>query len=183
MISTSDGNIITSAVESGQTITLTEAGKIALNIIKQQGLNPDEAVLQGVTTVKDEEGNVTYVTEGGEITTADDLQTVTSMPNSVIIQEVTETDEPACKRQKLEEEEEQIETTEIDVDAMLQKNGTGDATELVDEETAQDKLKRELEEIKRQAEAFKEQLKQKDKDLEEYKKALGEISDKSDSEK
>lgn len=63
------------------------------------------------------------------------------------------------------------------------QNGTGDATELTDEESDQDKLRRELEEIKKQAEAFKEQLKQKDKDLEEYKKALGEISDKSDSEK
>lgn len=184
MISTSDGNIITSAVESGQTITLTEAGKIALNIIKQQGLSPSEAVLQGVTTVKDEEGNVTYVAESGEIETADGLQAVTSMANSVIIHEVSDVDEPPNKRQKLdEEEEEQLESTEIDVDAMLQKNGTGDATDLTEEESAQEKLKRELEEIKRQAEAFKEQLKQKDKDLEEYKKALGEISDRSDSEK
>lgn len=195
MISTSDGNIITSAVESGQTITLTEAGKIALNIIKQQGLSPEEAVLQGVTTVKDDEGNVTYVTEAGEITTDDGLQTSSTMPNSVIIHEVTshengfessvsETNEGGSKHPRLmEDEEEQIETTEIDVDALLQKNGSGDATELIDEETDQDKLKRELEEIKKQAEAFKEQLKQKDKDLEEYKKALGEISDKSDSEK
>lgn len=66
---------------------------------------------------------------------------------------------------------------------MWLQNGTGDATDMSEEESAQDKLKRELEEIKRQAEAFKEQLKQKDKDLEEYKKALGEISDRSDGEK
>ena len=38
---------------------------------------------------------------------------------------VTDTDEPASKRQKLmEDEEEQIETTEIDVDALLQKVST-----------------------------------------------------------
>lgn len=181
MISTSDGNIITSAVESGQTITLTEAGKIALNIIKQQGLGSGE-VLQGVTTVKDEDGNVTYVTNGGDLGSHEDLDMhgVASMGNSVIVHEVSG-DEPPLKRQRLEDD--QLESTEIDVDAMLQKNGTGDASEVTDEESDQDKLKRELEEIKKQAEAFKEQLKQKDRDLEEYKKALGEISDKSDSEK
>ncbi|KAL4225322.1 Ga binding protein beta chain [Mactra antiquata] len=189
MISTSDGNIITSAVESGQTVTLTEAGKIALNIIKQQGLDPDESVLHGVTSVKDEDGNVTYVAATGTdtLTDQDDLQHIQGVTsNSIIIQEVCSTDEPVAKRMKLadDEDDEPVESTEIDVDAMLQKNGSGDATELLDEEESdQDKLRRELEEIKKQAEAFKEQLKQKDKDLEEYKKALGEISDKSDSEK
>ena len=59
--------------------------------------------------------------------------------------------------------------------------GGGDADNGSDEDP--ERLRRELEEFKRQAEQFKEQLKQKDKDLEEYKKALGEISDKSDSEK
>ena len=37
-------------------LIISEAGKIALNIIKQQGLSHEEAVLQGVTTVKDDEG-------------------------------------------------------------------------------------------------------------------------------
>lgn len=168
MISTTDGNIITSAVESGQTITLTEAGKIALKIIKQQG----GEVLHSVHTVKDEDGNVTLVTSGGDMTAHEDLDMHVSTISD---------DEPPAKRQKVDDE--QIESTEIDVDSMLQKNGTGDASETAEEESDQDKLKRELEEIKKQAEAFKEQLKQKDKDLEEYKKALGEISDKSDSEK
>lgn len=61
------------------------------------------------------------------------------------------------------------------------EQGGGDTDNSADEDP--EKLRRELEEIKRQAEEFREQLKQKDKDLEEYKKALGEISDKSDSEK
>ncbi|XP_059159667.1 GA-binding protein subunit beta-1-like isoform X2 [Physella acuta] len=46
----SDGSLITSAVESGQTITLTEAGKIALNQFIQQ-----EAALVGEATEEDGE--------------------------------------------------------------------------------------------------------------------------------
>ncbi|XP_052787469.1 GA-binding protein subunit beta-1-like isoform X1 [Mya arenaria] len=175
MISTADGNIITSAVESGQQITLTEAGKIALNIIKQQGLTPEESV-------NEDQKVITYVSESGEIPTDDGLHIQNVATLSDVYHEHVEEDdlgEPASKRTRLDTEESEG-PTEIDVDAMLQK-GTGDATDDVEDDNDQEQLRKELEEFKRQAEQFKEQLKQKDKDLEEYKKALGEISDKSDN--
>ncbi|XP_078329975.1 uncharacterized protein LOC111117650 isoform X2 [Crassostrea virginica] len=52
MITTTEGGIISSAMESGQSIALTEAGKIALtNIIKQQGLSAGTLISQdGVLT-------------------------------------------------------------------------------------------------------------------------------------
>lgn len=58
MITTTEGGIISSAMESGQSIALTEAGKIALtNIIKQQGLSAGTLISQdGVLT---EDGIVT----------------------------------------------------------------------------------------------------------------------------
>ncbi|XP_070178581.1 GA-binding protein subunit beta-1-like isoform X3 [Littorina saxatilis] len=56
MISTTgDGGLITSAVESGQTITLTEAGKIALNYIRQDGLETSHEEA-GLETVVSEDG-------------------------------------------------------------------------------------------------------------------------------
>ncbi|KAK6958719.1 GA-binding protein subunit beta-1-like isoform X1 [Biomphalaria glabrata] len=55
---TTDGSLIASAVESGQTITLTEAGKIALNQFIQQ-----EAGMHGVTEEDGEE--LEEVNEGG----------------------------------------------------------------------------------------------------------------------
>lgn len=71
----------------------------------------------------------------------------------------------------------------ITLDIFIQGGAAGDSEVSAEEDVDPEKLRRELEEFKRQAEQFKEQLKQKDKDLEEYKKALGEISDKSDSDK
>ncbi|BFZ14057.1 hypothetical protein BsWGS_17095 [Bradybaena similaris] len=53
-----DGSLITSAVESGQTITLTEAGKIALNQFIQQ-----EAAMNGDETVEDDVGLDEEITE------------------------------------------------------------------------------------------------------------------------
>lgn len=185
MISATDGNIISSAVESGHSITLTEAGKIALNIMKQQGLTQD-----GSTVLQDVDGKeqhvITYVSKEGELQTetAEGIQihSVATIgageAGDMVIHEVgdIESDEPLRKRQKLSDEPE---STEIDVDSMLQKEGAGDSgvADNTDDISDQEKLRLELEEIRRQAEEYKQQLKQKDRDLEEYKTKLGEMSD------
>ncbi|XP_005111939.2 GA-binding protein subunit beta-1 [Aplysia californica] len=69
-----DGSLITSAVESGQTITLTEAGKIALNQFIQQeavmdageGTTEDHAVMGAVTGEITEETIVEHGEDGEE---------------------------------------------------------------------------------------------------------------------
>lgn len=82
MITTSEGGIISSAIESGQSITLTEAGKIALNFIKQQGTEEEIVVKPEVDLGEEvtEEGTehlggdvggiVTGLPEGTELVTA-----------------------------------------------------------------------------------------------------------------
>lgn len=48
MISNSDNpTIVSSTLEGGHSLTLTEAGKLALNFVKHQG-SPDEAVVEAV---------------------------------------------------------------------------------------------------------------------------------------
>lgn len=81
MITTSEGGIITSAIESGQSITLTEAGKIALNFIKQQGeeelvVKPEVDLGEEVTETEHLGGEVGEIVselpEGTELVTEDD---------------------------------------------------------------------------------------------------------------
>ncbi|XP_052096585.1 GA-binding protein subunit beta-1-like isoform X1 [Mytilus californianus] len=97
MITTSEGGIITSAIDSGQSITLTEAGKIALNFIKQQDGEEGEIVVKpevdlGPEVIEeaahiggDVEDIVTGLPEGTELVTTggdmDDQNVLTIVSN------------------------------------------------------------------------------------------------------
>ncbi|XP_063437017.1 GA-binding protein subunit beta-1-like isoform X1 [Mytilus trossulus] len=97
MITTSEGGIITSAIDSGQSITLTEAGKIALNFIKQQDGEEGEIVVKpevdlGPEVIEEEahiggdvEDIVTGLPEGTELVTTggdmDDQNVLTIVSN------------------------------------------------------------------------------------------------------
>ncbi|KAK3094431.1 hypothetical protein FSP39_001686 [Pinctada imbricata] len=163
MITTTDGGIISSAMESGQSLALTEAGKIALtNIIKQQGLQTEDGM---VVTHED-------IVEGDEalhnIEEADSEKVITIMPENngdeaeeAVIENIEigagdasenldSTDEPPQKKLKSDIKEESLDSYE------------------------KDDLKRQLEEMQKQAETYKLQLKQKEIEAEEYKKKLNE---------
>lgn len=104
MITTSEGGIITSAIESGQSISLTEAGKIALNFIKQQGNEGDEGEMvvkpevdlgtddgSGHIEEGDVEDIVTGLPEGTElVTTEDGDQNVLTIVSSQSLSHPTE---------------------------------------------------------------------------------------------
>lgn len=182
MISTSDGNIITSAVESGQTITLTEAGKIALNIISQQNLEGEVTEDTESEAPKSQGANnvITIVTKGsgdteGGILTIPVSETIsTGGEGDIIVERVPDEDnddEPPLKIIKTDDD------SELYIDNLLQNKDT--ETMDPDDSSNQESLRKELEEFKRQAEKYKEELMKKDKDLEEYKKQLSQISEKS----
>lgn len=196
MISTTDGNIITSAVESGQTITLTEAGKIALNIISQQAIQGEasedtgeeadsDTPVRNVITIKmkgagdTEDGMLTIPVSGAISTTGEgDIRIERNEDvNTDPDEELHElNDEPPLKRIKVEPTNE-TDDSEIDISTLLQNKDVS----AIDQEDSngQEALRKELEEFKRQAEKYKEELMKKDKDLEEYKKQLSQISEKT----
>lgn len=177
MIATnSEGGMISSAVESGQTITLTEAGIKALNIIKQQGLQQEEVSEETLETVEDEDPDSQKVITIVAQPQSTDIEAETEQCNIVtmttdgsgdaqlVVSEDVETEEPPSKIMKIDCVEESSE----DVEQLLEGK---DGVEAVEKEH----LKKQLEEMQKQAEAYKLQLKQKEQEAEQYKKKLSEI--------
>ncbi|XP_064595836.1 GA-binding protein subunit beta-1-like [Liolophura sinensis] len=189
MISTNDGNILASAVESGQSITLTEAGKLAINLIKQQALQQGSEVTPEVSTEVTEE----TVVEGYEeeeiansqyvyVRVSEVIAIVTDQEpdsNTVVVEVQEETaevltevnasgdgssEEPAVKKLKLETDSGEINNL------MLQVKPEGV------KEPMKDDLRKQLEEVQRQAEEYKQQLLEKEAETEEYKKRLSELT-------
>ncbi|XP_048750007.1 GA-binding protein subunit beta-1-like [Ostrea edulis] len=203
MITTTEGGIISSAMESGQSIALTEAGKIALtNIIKQQGLSPGTLITQDSVLSDD--------------AIVSDDAVVTQESAILGAGEVLEED----VQQELQEGEESQKVITIVAAAGLEENqeglgevmvmGSGDATdealesaeepplkklksETIEEEDTsiytnpietvpseegddldKESLRRQLEEMQRQAEVYKLQLQQKEEEAAAYKKKLDE---------
>lgn len=179
MISTNDAGIITSAVESGQSIALTEAGKMALNIIKQQGLTQraDDETVESVigdeieTVVGDSEQKVITIvtTDETDVGNTEEpvLVTVNADGSTDGALTVEGTEEPPTKRCRIEESEAE-EVTVVPISQLLEEKPSK-----ADQE--QEDLRRQLEEMKRQAEVFKQQLLQKEQEAEVYKKQLCEM--------
>lgn len=180
MITTSEGGMITSAVESGQTITLTEAGKIALNLIKQQGLQePDtsEITEEEHVGLETEDQKVITIVAGSNQTelTAEQTTVLEDMAggagDATLTVDTAAEDEPPAKRQRGEEEEV---TESVDIQKLLDNK---ESLESLDK----DALRKQLEEIQKQAENYKLQLKQKEEEAEEYKKKLNQIGTAKDT--
>lgn len=175
--SSDNSTMISSAIESGQILQLTEGGKLALNTVKQQvlsGADGEEIIQETIIetgeeghdgqlleTVVDEDGHYTIVTEDG---VADDGTIIVSADHGEL--ETDENGEPSLKRMRLHP-----------------ADGIGGETIVVssvDDLANQDELRRQLEAMQRQAEEFKAQLqhqKEKNEAYEAQLKALG----KSDS--
>ncbi|XP_046549573.1 LOW QUALITY PROTEIN: GA-binding protein subunit beta-1-like [Haliotis rubra] len=203
MISTADGGIITSAVESGQTISLTEAGKIALNLIRQQGLAQTvsqdgevESAIENVVGAEEEEEQkvITIVANQGEseipnnnggtvlvAVNPDGTTTEIPMEAQMVEESVEETEitEPLLKKIKTEDGQGEVILEEV---ALAEADGLHtEETPLVMAEDAdendpgQDRLRKQLEEVQKQADEYKRQLQQKQEEAEGYKKKLNEI--------
>ncbi|XP_074661480.1 uncharacterized protein LOC141914106 [Tubulanus polymorphus] len=121
---TDDGALITSALEGGSTLTLTEAGKLALNFVKNKGIKREHDEEEEEEIVEESEENVldpsmiTIVTgEDGDhqqmlMTVAADVHVD---PQTHLDTEELHDDEPLQKRIKLEDlEEENVEEVAID---------------------------------------------------------------------
>ncbi|XP_025084231.1 GA-binding protein subunit beta-1-like [Pomacea canaliculata] len=190
MISTADGGLITSAVESGQTITLTEAGKIALNIIRQDALGDVSHDGSGLETV---------VGEGGQ-----KVITIVANPNAEDLSEetpvlvtVTEDGTELPVEGEIVEEAEGV-ITEVTPDMHHAMEGTliieeGDGTTITVTQATEDEnedeedgdlersaLRRQLEAVQRQAEEYKQQLRAKEEEAEKFRKQLSQIQTTTD---
>ncbi|XP_071098568.1 GA-binding protein subunit beta-1-like isoform X3 [Haliotis cracherodii] len=204
MISTADGGIITSAVESGQTISLTEAGKIALNLIRQQGLGQavsqegevesaienvvgaDEEEEQKVITIVANQGDTEIPSNnGGTVLVAVNPDgTTTEIPMEAQMVEESQVDEteitePLLKKIKTEDGQGEVILEEValtETDALPTEETPLVMAEDADEnDPGQDRLRRQLEEVQKQAEEYKRQLQQKQEEADGYKKKLNEI--------
>ncbi|XP_046371120.1 GA-binding protein subunit beta-1-like isoform X1 [Haliotis rufescens] len=204
MISTADGGIITSAVESGQTISLTEAGKIALNLIRQQGLGQAvsqdgevESAIENVVGAEEEEEQkvITIVANQGDteipsnnggtvLVAVNPDGTTTEIPMEAQMVEESQVDEteitePLLKKIKTEDGQGEVILEEValtETDALQTEETPLVMAEDADEnDPGQDRLRRQLEEVQKQAEEYKRQLQQKQEEADGYKKKLNEI--------
>ncbi|XP_062583986.1 GA-binding protein subunit beta-1-like isoform X1 [Saccostrea cucullata] len=204
MITTTEGGIISSAMESGQSIALTEAGKIALtNIIKQQGLSAgtlitqdavlsDDAIVTDDTVVTQEsailgpgevmEGDVEQgLVEGEEnqkvitIVAAPDLDPDQEGLGEVMTSEGMVMGSGDATDEQLEEPPMKKLKPES-----IEETDTSIYTNPIEKDTEEgddldkETLRRQLEEMQRQAETYKLQLQQKEEEAAAYKKKLDE---------
>ncbi|XP_041355674.1 GA-binding protein subunit beta-1-like isoform X2 [Gigantopelta aegis] len=204
MISSADGGLITSAVDNGQTVSLTEAGKIALNIIRQQqGLKTTESDQendgtletvvgdsnQKVITIVAEHPNENLTTESVDsiVVTMQEDGSVSELPVDIIVETADDNEEPARKKIKIEAED-SIEEASVSIpETLVTETVEGEEEQVeieeatavdVGEDAGQGELQKKLEEIQRQADEFKEQLKKKEMEAEDYKKQLNKIKGK-----
>nr|KAG5687791.1 hypothetical protein BaRGS_017269 [Batillaria attramentaria] len=186
MISTADGGLITSAVESGQTITLTEAGKIALNIMRQDGLGDAATEDTGLETVVGDDGQkvITIVANQNAGELGED--------GSVLVTVAEDGSELPVEGEIVEETEGGV-ITEVSPDMQQAMEGTliieeGDGTTITVTQAPEDEneeggeddlersaLRRQLEEVQRQAEEYKQQLRAKEEEAEKFRKQLSQI--------
>lgn len=168
--SSDNSTMVTSAIESGQILQLTQGGKLALNTVKQRALSADEEHVEEHETiieeeelleeqfVQDEEEQYTIVTEADVAGTDEStIITVSAEQGSS-----DEGGEPSMKRMRIQH-----------------ADGLGGETIVVssvEDLSNQDQLRQQLEAMQRQAAEFKAQLhhqKQKNDAYEAQLKALG----------
>lgn len=190
MISTADGGLITSAVESGQTITLTEAGKIALNIMRQDGLREASVEDAGLETVVVDDGQKVITIVASQV----DEELGEETPVLVTVAE--DGTEMQIEGEIVEETEGGV-ITEVSPDMQQVMEGTliieeGDGTTITVTQAAEDEaeevgddlersaLRRQLEEVQRQAEEYKQQLRAKEEEAEKFRQQLSQIQTVAD---
>lgn len=190
MLPADNSTIVASALEGGQTISLTDAGKLALNWVKdQQSVAADgttnEVSLSNVTPagnqkviaiVTDQSQIPSLVTAGAGqspfvVVSGTTLKAADGSASHMIIKNPME---PPIKRVKRVSIPDKVNGKSAAAPIVVTES---QAKSPVDQE--KDKLQRELEALRRQAEQYKVQLQQKSHEAEQYKKQLEEMKSSS----
>ncbi|KAL8584055.1 hypothetical protein ACOMHN_022395 [Nucella lapillus] len=189
MISPAEGSLITSAVESGQTITLTEAGKIALNYMRQDPLgegSQEEGELEAVVgedgrkviTIVSNHQNAEELAEEGSVLVAV-AEDGSQMPVETQIVEGTDGEVVTEVESDLHQAMEGSETLIIE-----EGDGTTITVTQANDEDQEDaegggteslELRRQLQLIRQQRDQFKEQLRAKAEEEAKLTQRLSEI--------
>ncbi|GIY02684.1 GA-binding protein subunit beta-1 [Caerostris extrusa] len=177
MLPTDNSTIVASALEGGQTVALTEAGKLALTWVKEhQNLNNNSVDVTSTTTEKNGNGNTSShnaATNQKVITIVTDqshIPSIISSPQTPIVvlkspQVSTNDSSPPAKRMKISVKE------ELSKD-LVNGNSLSLPVSHASEEEEKLRLKQELEKTKKEAELYRVQLLQKMHEAEGYKKQL-----------
>lgn len=187
MLPTDNSTVVASAIESGHTVALTEAGKLALNWVRDNPTLHNSTEVPASAQEKTENGNlpntsnnlnqkvITIVADHSQLPSIISQQAPIVVMGSQSVQSAAaaKTNEsPPVKRIKtIVPKKEQIKSI---------ANGKVSSTELSPEEERL-KLQRELEKIKKEAELYKVQLLQKAREAEQYRKQLEEMRGMSQS--
>ncbi|KAL1423133.1 hypothetical protein MTO96_021509 [Rhipicephalus appendiculatus] len=190
MLPADNSTIVASALEGGQTISLTDAGKLALNWVKdQQSVAADgttsEVSLSNVTTagnqkviaiVTDQSQIPSLVTAGAGqspfvVVSGATLKAADGSASHMIIKSPME---PPLKRIRRVSIPDKVNGKSAAAPVVVTES---QAKSPVDQE--KDKLQRELEALRKQAEQYKAQLQQKSHEAEQYKKQLEEMKSSS----
>ncbi|XP_037516083.1 GA-binding protein subunit beta-1 isoform X1 [Rhipicephalus sanguineus] len=190
MLPADNSTIVASALEGGQTISLTDAGKLALNWVKdQQSVAADgttsEVSLSNVATagsqkviaiVTDQSQIPSLVTAGAGqspfvVVSGATLKAADGSASHMIIKGPME---PPIKRIRRVSIPDKVNGKSAAAPVVVTES---QAKSPVDQE--KDKLQRELEVLRKQAEQYKAQLQQKSHEAEQYKKQLEEMKSSS----
>ncbi|XP_067136040.1 GA-binding protein subunit beta-1 isoform X2 [Centruroides vittatus] len=177
MFPNDNSTLIASAIEGGQTISLTEAGRLALTWVKeQQNLAKNSSVPQNTENSLGSNGIQSVSPSGNQkvITILADQGQLPSIinnspPSSVVVVSGSQNRgnsegnciESPAKRLRKGSQQSSIKTY--------------GRTSMNNIENEKEKLQRELDEARRQAEKYKTQLQQKEHEAEQYRKQLEEI--------
>ncbi|CAL1276580.1 unnamed protein product [Larinioides sclopetarius] len=177
MLPTDNSTIVASALEGGQTVSLTEAGKLALTWVKEHP-NLNNSASDVSSTTNEKNGN--SITSSQNATTSQKVITIVadqaripsiiSSPQTPIVvlsspSVSTNESNPPAKRIKLSSRKEVSKDLENGNSANLQVSSSSEEEEKL-------RLKEELAKTKREAELYRVQLLQKMNEAEEYKKQL-----------
>ncbi|KAI0232379.1 hypothetical protein LSAT2_017276 [Lamellibrachia satsuma] len=176
MISDTDtATIVTSSIENGQTLALTEAGKLALNFVRQENVGPSST--EPTQEVGDDiENNVAEMEEEVVTETTSELEETVDKKVIAIVSEASDLPPASTTPTPV--------VVTIKSDTVTTESGSGEpAMKKVKVVTAtqfnSQLLRQQLEQAQRQAEQFKEQLRRKEHEAELYKRQLTEIAGKS----
>lgn len=190
MLPADNSTIVASALEGGQTISLTDAGKLALNWVKDQQSvaadgNASEVSLSNVATagnqkviaiVTDQSQIPSLVTAGAGqspfvVVSGATLKAADGSASHMIIKNPME---PPLKRIRRVSIPDKVNGKSAAAPVVVAESQVKSP---VDQE--KDKLQRELEALRKQAEQYKAQLQQKSHEAEQYKKQLEEMKSSS----
>lgn len=183
MLSGDNSTIITSALESGQTISLTEAGKLALNWTKKQNSsnsrNADavetstlEQTIENVVANMSNQKVITIVTDQSQIPSL-----VSGASSGSIVVMANSDLDPSGELMSVTLDSTQEDVTEPETKKIRRGPVIKDEN-IVDDLASldRDQLAQRLEEAQRKAKEYEEQLRMKEHEAAEYKKRLDSIS-------